>query len=131
LNATACLLSLSPSAGAAEAIDQEGASAGCATRFITTTVFDRWTQSHPDWPVVEAADTVVNQEPMIRVPEVEIAGHKVGPVWFTRRADRNFHEFMSSKMDTKVEGALGGSVFRYFRMTVDCPNALARFERVE
>lgn len=123
--------SLSPSAEAAEAIDQDGASAGCGTSFITTTVFKRWTQAHPDWLVVEAADTVVNQEPMIRVPEVEIAGHRVGPVWFTRRADRNFHEFMSSMMDTKVEGALGGSLFRYFRMTVDYPNALARFEPVE
>lgn len=123
--------SLSPAAEAAEAIDQEGASGGCATSFITTTVFARWTQAHPDWPVVEAADTVVNQEPMIRVPEVEIAGHKVGPVWFTRRADSNFHQFMSSMMDTKVEGALGGSLFRYFRMTVDYPNALARFERAE
>lgn len=119
-----------PSAAAAEAIGLPGAPAGCGTGFITTSVFERWRKAHPDWPVVEAADTLVNGEPMIRVPEVTIAGHTVGPVWFTRRTDKNFHEYMSSMMDTRVEGALGGSLFRYFRMTIDYPAAKAHFERV-
>lgn len=119
-----------PSAAAAQAISLTGADDGCATSFITTTVFERWRKAHPDWVVVESADLNVNNEPMIRVPEVEIAGHRVGPVWFTRRADKNFHEFMSSMMDTRVEGALGGSLFRYFRMTIDYPAARARFERL-
>jgi hypothetical protein len=40
---------------------------------------------------------------MIEVPEVEIAGSLVGPVWFTWRQDKSFHEFMSSMMDKQVE----------------------------
>jgi hypothetical protein len=121
---------IQPSPAAAEAIGLPGAEGGCGTGFITTHVFERWRKAHPDWPVVEDADTMINGEPMIRVPEVTIAGHTVGPVWFTRRADKNFHEYMSSMMDTRVEGALGGSLFRYFRMTIDYPAAMARFDRL-
>ena len=66
---------------------------------------------------------------MIEVPNVTVAGYTIGPVWFTRRPDKNFHEFMSKFMDRKVEGALGGSALRYFRVTVDYRNAVAIFER--
>jgi hypothetical protein len=64
---------------------------------------------------------------MIEVPEVIIAGYKVGPVWFTHRENRNFHDFMSSFMDARVDGALGGNAFRHFIMTVDYPGAAAYF----
>lgn len=66
---------------------------------------------------------------MIEVPTVSVAGHSIGPVWFTRRADKNFHEFMSQWMDRKVDGAIGGNALRYFRITIDYPNAVALFER--
>jgi hypothetical protein len=52
-----------------------------------------------------------------------------GPVWFTRRPDPNFHQFMSQFMDRQVEGALGGSALKFFRVTVDYPRAVAVFER--
>jgi hypothetical protein len=94
-----------------------------ATSFITESVFSRWRRAHPDWRVIEDADLNVTGSPMIEVPEVEVAGHKVGPVWFTRRPDTNFHDYMSRMMDRKVEGALGASLFRYFEMTVDFPSA--------
>ena len=57
-----------------------------------------------------------------------MAGIEAGPVWFTRRPDRNFHEYMSSMMDRKVEGALGRSLFQYFAITVDYPRAVAHFK---
>lgn len=44
---------------------------------------------------------------MIEVPTVLVAGYSAGPL-FTRRPDKNFHEFMSQWMDRKVDGALGG-----------------------
>ena len=55
--------------------------------------------------------------------------HTVGPVWFTRRPDPNFHQFASFWTDKQVEGALGGSALKYFRVTLDYPNAVAVFER--
>jgi hypothetical protein len=54
----------------------------------------------------------------------------VGPVWFTRRPDRNFHEYISSMMDARVEGALGGSALHFFRVTVDYPGRVAVFQQI-
>lgn len=100
-----------------------------AASFIAATHFDRWRKKHPDWRVIEDADQGMNGEPMIEVPAVTVAGHTVGPVWFTRRIDPNYHQFKSMWMDRRVEGALGGSALKYFRVTVDYPNAVAVFER--
>ena len=123
---------ISASAEAAQAIGMKGAGE-CGTSFIVASVFDDWRQKHPDWQVVENADVrsgAAAGAAMIEVPAVSIAGHTVGPVWFTRRADSNFHEYMSSFMDRKVEGALGGSLLRWFVVDVDYPGARARFTRI-
>jgi len=100
-----------------------------ATSFMAAVHFDQWRKKHPDWKVIENADQNLNGEPMIEVPAVTVAGYTVGPVWFTRRPDPNFHQFMSRFMDKQVEGALGGSALKFFRVTVDYPNAVAAFER--
>ncbi len=102
-----------------------------ATSFITTGVLTRWRQRHPDWRVVPDADRTVAGMSMIEVPLVSVAGFAVGPAWFTERPDANFHEFMSQWMDRRVDGAVGGNVLRFFRMTVDYPAAQAHFVRVE
>ncbi|MCA9710860.1 MAG: hypothetical protein KDK70_33770 [Myxococcales bacterium] len=95
-----------------------------ATSFIVRSVFDRWRAAHPDWRVIEHADRMAG-DPMIEVPAVTIGELSVGPVWFTARADPNFHDFMSRFMDRTVDGALGGSALRYLRVTVDYPRARA------
>ena len=102
-----------------------------ATSFVTARTFDRWRERHPEWPVTEGADANVDGEPIITVPEVIIAGHTVGPVLFVRRADANYDDFMSQWMDRPIEGALGGSLFQHFVLTVDYPGARAHFERIE
>ncbi|MBW3589455.1 MAG: hypothetical protein KY429_08545 [Actinobacteria bacterium] len=104
-----------------------GGPARRATCFVTAWLFDQWHLRHPDWPLINGGDENVGGQPMVEVPVVTIAGIEVGPVWFTRRPDRNFHEYMSSMMDRKVEGALGGSLFQYFVITVDYPRAVAHF----
>ena len=98
------------------------------TSFITRSVFERWRAAHPDWRVVNGADAVGNA-PMIEVPRITIAGHEVGPVWFTGRADNAFREYMAQWMDRPLDGALGGSAFRYFRILVNYPEAYAEFAR--
>jgi len=99
-----------------------------ATSFITASAFEKWRKRHPDWRVIEQAEKTTG-EAMIEVPRLTVAGYTVGPVWFTRRADKNFHEFMSQFMDKRVEGALGGNALRHFRVTVDYPRAIAVFEK--
>ncbi|HEX8268178.1 MAG TPA: hypothetical protein VF596_22455 [Pyrinomonadaceae bacterium] len=99
-----------------------------ATSFITTSVFEKWRKAHPDWRVIEAAENRSGAA-MIEVPDIEIGGHRTGAVWFTVRADKNFHEYMSQWMDKRIEGAIGGNALRHFRITVDYPNAVAAFEK--
>lgn len=107
----------------------DGLPAQRATSMITDSVFRAWREAHPEWRVIETAQAGTGSA-MIEVPEVEIAGWRVGPVWFTHRADTNFHDFMSGMMDARVEGALGGNAFRHFIMTVDYPRASAWFRCV-
>lgn len=119
---------------AALATVDEGTQKGPASRgasFITTTTFEKWRQAHPDWRVVENADSSADNEAMIEIPWVEIAGHRVGPVWFARRADKIFHTEMSQWTDKRVDGALGGSALKYFRLTIDYPRAMAVFDRID
>jgi hypothetical protein len=123
---TGAMVSLSPEA-LAKLGDKGPAERG--TSFIAAVHFDGWRKKHPDWRVIENADLGVKGEPMIEVPALTVAGYTVGPVWFTRRPDKNFHQFMSQFMDRQVEGALGGSALRFFRVTVDYPKAVAVFER--
>jgi hypothetical protein len=97
------------------------------TSFITRSVFERWQSAHPDWRVVKGADAS-GDAPMIEVPRVTIAGHEVGPVWFTGRADQAFHEYMAQWMDRPLDGALGGSALRYFTVLVNYPEGYAEFD---
>ena len=97
-----------------------------AGSFITASVMRRWRERHPDWPWLARGD---GEAAMIQVPGIEVAGHAVGPVWFSERPDSAFHGFMAQWMDQAVDGALGGNAFRDFRITVDYPSAAATFER--
>lgn len=122
---TGAMTELTPAALAAVG---DGGKAARATSFITNTRFEAWRKAHPDWRVVEEAEAGSGQA-MIEVPALEFAGYTIGPVWFTRRADKNFHEFMSQFMDRRVEGAIGGNALRHFRITVDYPAATTYVER--
>ena len=103
------------------------------TSYITTGTLERWHKAHPNWRVVENADDKVAAKPLkriIEVPEVEIAGWSVGPVWFTEQPDKSYHEYIAQWMDKPTEGAVGGNVFRHFAMTIDYPHDAAYFRCV-
>ena len=107
-----------------------GVGTSVATSFITRSIFDGWVTKHPEWKVINAAESGTNY-PMIRVPAAVIAGLSTGPVWFTQRPDANFRQWMSQMTDKPIEGAIGGSAFRYFRMVLDYPGAKACFWRLD
>ena len=96
-----------------------------ATSFIGSTRFEQWRRRHPDWLVVPRAEVGADRSAMIRVPSIEIGGQTIGPVWFTERPTRSFPDFMSQYTDRPVEGALGGSAWRYTTLIVDYPRARA------
>lgn len=95
-----------------------------ATSFIAQSRFSAWRQRHPDWLVVPRAEQGDGAS-MIRVPAISVGGQDIGPVWFTVRPDQSFHEFMSQYMDEPVEGALGGSAWKYVTLILDYPRARA------
>lgn len=100
------------------------------TSFIEPSIYKEWHRQHPEWPVIENSDKMLGA-PMIQVPEITIAGYTVGPVWFNVRSEGAFYEYMSQWMDQKIGGALGASAFKYFRIIVDYPNAVALFDKVK
>ena len=99
-----------------------------AASFISSSRFEKWRHRHPDWRVIEAAE-IGSGQAMIEARDIRIAGFKVERAWFTRRPDKNFHEYMSSFMDKRVDGAIGGTVLNHFKVTVDYPRAIAVFEK--
>ena len=105
------------------------ASAQRATSFITESVFARWRAAHPEWRVLAPGDKTGNGAPMIEVPTIRVGGYDVGPVWFTWRPDKAFHEWMAQWMDKPTEGALGGSALKYFRVGADWVHGVVTFVR--
>lgn len=106
--------------------DVEFAEQGVATSFLVASIFDQLRKHHPDWTFIKAG-CALSGEDMLKIPQITIADHIVGPVWFTRRADHNFHDYMSSMMDRKIDGAIGGSALKYLNVIVDYPNETAYF----
>ena len=99
-----------------------------AASFIADSQFQAWHTAHPEWRVIENAQVGAKTPvSIIEVPEVEVAGARVGPVWFNWRSDRAFHDYMSKMMDKQIEGALGGNALEHFVMTIDYPGAAAYF----
>lgn len=107
-----------------------------AGSYITTSIMNRWHASHPDWPLIEAADDLFgtkNATRAIRVPSVVMGEWRIGPVWFIERADGAFDDKtgLSRFMDEEIHGALGGNALSAFRMTVDYPHRKAWLTCIE
>jgi hypothetical protein len=115
----------------AEAAQGAGAVGGYrATSFITKSTLDAWHAAHPDWTVIEHGDDLFAPRAvarLIRVPNVEIGGWRVGPVWFTERPDGAFRQMMSSMTDKPVDGAIGGNALAHFALTLDYVHGAAYF----
>jgi hypothetical protein len=93
--------------------------------FIAASVFDRWRADHPDWKYFPQAEMGGD---MIEVPLVNVGGFEVGPALFARRRDEVWSQGMIATMDRVVQGAVGGSVLRYFRVMADYNSELIKFE---
>lgn len=91
--------------------------------FIAKSVFDKWRSKHPDWKFIEKGE--VTGADMIQVPQVTIGTTTSGPVWFAKRRDEAWSKGMIQSMDKVVKGAIGGSFFQYYRVTIDYNNELA------
>jgi hypothetical protein len=96
--------------------------------FIARSIFDKWRAKHRDWRVMENAEDGTGNA-MIEMPKLLLGGYEIGPVWFTARDDDAFDTYRSSMTDMRIDGTLGGNALRFFKLTVDFPNAVAVFQR--
>ncbi len=94
--------------------------------FIAASICNAWRNKHPEWKYLKGVDLSGD---MIEVPVVKINGHEVGPVLFTIRPDEVWSEGMIATMDKVVQGAIGGSALKYFKVTIDYNSELIQFER--
>jgi hypothetical protein len=97
-----------------------------AGSFIAKSVFDKWHKNHPDWKIIERGE--ITGSDLIEVPQVKVGNLTAGPVWFARRPDEAWSEGMIGSMDKVVKGAIGGSYFQYFKITLDYNSELVKFE---
>lgn len=101
------------------------------TSYITTSQLERWHKAHPEWRVIAGGDDLMPVKGgmrLIEVPSLVVGAWRVGPIWFTERPDESFSTapgHMGSFMEGPIVGALGGNVYRHFRMTLDYPGANA------
>jgi hypothetical protein len=94
--------------------------------FIAAYIFDTWRKKHTDWKYFEKGD--MNND-VIEVPTIKIGLIEVGPVLFAKRPDKNWSEGMIHTMDKLVKGAIGGSVLKYLKVTIDYNSELIKFEK--
>lgn len=97
-----------------------------AGSFISATIFDGWRKKHPDWKYYPASD---GEQGIIAVPKVRIGPYEVGPVLFSRRPDYVWSEIMIHTMDKVVQGAIGGTLLKHFKVTIDYNSELVKFEK--
>jgi hypothetical protein len=100
-----------------------------ATSFVSAELFDRWRKADSEWRGIERG-CQRSHESIIEVPEVEVAGGRAGPVWFTRRANENY-AWMSTFMDRPITAPVGGNFLRHFRITINYPEAVAYLEKCD
>lgn len=96
--------------------------------FIAASIFDRWRTQHPEWKYYPKAEWIGD---MIEVPLVNVSGFDVGPVLFARRRDEAWSQGMIASMDQVVQGAVGGSLLKFFEVQIDYNSELIKFERPE
>ncbi len=98
-----------------------------AGSFIAKSLFDKWHLQHPEWRIIVKGE--MNGADLIEVPNVKVGDLSAGPVWFSKRPDEAWSKGMIGSMDRVVQGAIGGSFMKYFKVTIDYNSELVKFEK--
>lgn len=79
-----------------------------AISFISSSIFNSWKTSYPEWEVIKKGDKQYKAD-IIRVPEIKIGSKIIGPIWFVKREEQNFEVMSRRFMDKQIVGAIGGN----------------------
>ena len=95
--------------------------------FIARSIFNDWRKKHPEWRYIKNGEVMGSD--MIQVPQVKVGNTTAGPVWFAARPDEAWSQGMIATMDKVVKGAVGGSLFQYYKVTIDYNAELVSFQK--
>lgn len=110
---------------------------GASYTMISRAALDEWTKSNPAWPSAIGAVGFANMSGgkmeteglMLRLPEMKIAGVAVAQPGAVSRTVGIFEKSMSSLMPAPIIGAMGGNVWRDFRVEIDYANGFVYLEK--
>jgi hypothetical protein len=102
-----------------------------STSHISTWLFNRLRERHPDWPVIQRADLWLGLS-LMRVPSVIVAGHEVGPTWLSVIGGTATPPTIPANAPAWMKrngGMLGGSLLKQFVVTLDYPRGVVRLHK--
>lgn len=102
-----------------------------ASSFIRDSVYRSWVKKHPEWRRITKGDRFEGGQDLIEVPQIIVAGTRVGPVWFAVRPDAKYGFSGTGSVISGVDGALGGTALKYFRVTADFGSGRILFQRLD
>jgi len=86
-------------------------------------LYRKWRDEHPEWERIEGGCGTDGDYDLIRVPEMRVGGHEIGPVWLNESA-------MDFDRYNGAQAAMGGAALKYFdAVTVDFKSGVGVFER--
>jgi hypothetical protein len=100
------------------------------TSFIRESVARNWQKNNPTWKVINSGDKFGGGGFLIEVPKLKVVGMEVGPVWFATRKDTIYDKYSEDIMDSHIDGAVGGNVFKHFEIIADYPAGKLYFKQV-
>jgi hypothetical protein len=90
---------------------------------LSPNLYRKWRDEHPEWRRIEGGSEPDGDYDLIRVPEMRVGGHEIGPVWLNEAA-------MGFDRYNGAQAAMGGAALKYFdAVTVDFKSGVAVFER--
>jgi predicted aspartyl protease len=110
---------------------------GASFTMISAELLGKWATDHTDWPHVTGAVGAANMglgpmeasATMMRLPQFNFTSLQLENVAVVSRPKGTFEKYMSEMMTDPIVGAIGGNVWRAFRVEIDYANGATYLEK--
>jgi predicted aspartyl protease len=110
---------------------------GASFTMISAELLSKWATDHTDWPHATGAVGAANMglgpmeasATMLRLPQFNFTTIQLENVAAVSRPKGTFEKYMSQMMTAPIVGAIGGNVWRAFRVEIDYANGATYLEK--
>jgi predicted aspartyl protease len=110
---------------------------GASFTMISAELLGKWASAHADWPRATGAVGAANMglglveanAAMLRIRQFNLATVQLEHVAAVSRPQGTFEKWMSQMMTAPIVGAIGGNVWRAFRVEIDYANGATYLEK--